>query len=182
MPQRAMSKCERRSRKTAALLAAWTTIPGNSRFAASARGAKRPSCSSKKSESGSSAVAKWVQTPTGLEIGALGAGAQQVEHLRRIAAAEPAHAAVVLDVHSRRPAVSASPRGEKVEKAAPPDSHLRAGLERRVQLLRVSAPIVSRGTCCEAAPIRSASLAGRHRQPRRPARQRRSAQASAPWP
>src|SRR5258706_130371 len=58
-----MSKCERESRKTAALLAACASTEGNSALTASATRSKRSSCSSKKADSGSSAVARWVQTP-----------------------------------------------------------------------------------------------------------------------
>ena len=161
-----MSKWERRSRKTAALLAAWTAIAGNSVLAASATAAKRSSCSSKKRESGSSAVAKWVQTPASSRIGTLGAGTQQVQHLGRIAVAEPAHAAVVLDVDPGRAAMSAGARGDEVEETASPGGHLGARLECRVQLLWRQRSHRQQGDVGEATPDPLGLDGGRHRQPR----------------
>src|SRR4029453_16729717 len=51
------------SRRVAALFAAWTVQPGASWRIPSATGVKAASCSPRNSSPGSSAVAKWVQTP-----------------------------------------------------------------------------------------------------------------------
>ena len=81
--------------------------PGNSALTASATAAKRSSCSSKKPESGFVGGREVGPDPGQLEVGVLGAGAGESRAPRRVAVAEPAHAAVVLDVDAGRPALGA---------------------------------------------------------------------------
>ena len=81
-PQRAMSKWARRSRKTAALLAAWARTSGNSALTALATSAKRSRCSSKYSDSRFVGSREVGPDAGQLEVGVGGAGAGQLENLR----------------------------------------------------------------------------------------------------
>ncbi len=109
-----------------------------------------------------------------LEVGVGGAGAGERQHLRRLAVAEPAHAAVVLDVDAGPAPVGAGPIGDAG--GGSPRARRRAPSRPRSATSTssaVSAPIVSSGTCWKRRPICSASHRGRHREPGRAARRAR---------
>ena len=160
-----MSKWARGSRKTAALLAACTVTAGNSDLTAPATSEKRSSCSSKNSESGSSAVAKWVQTPASSRCGSSAQARARATTAAGVAVAEPAHAAVVLDVEARRPALGTGAARRHRAELLVPDRHLRARGERHVELLLGQRAHRQQRHVREAAPDLGGLAAGRDRQP-----------------
>ena len=129
-----MSKWARGSRKTAALLAAWTVTSGNSapppRHLGEARELLVEELRLRFVRGGEVGP-----DPGQLEVGVLGAGAGEGDHRLGVAVAEPAHAAVVLDVDARRPALGTGAGRRQRAELLVPDRDLRAGGERRVEVL-----------------------------------------------
>ena len=165
-PQRAMSKCERRSRKTAALLAAWAS---DGRELGLDRGGDGLEAAELLVEEGGVGFVggREVGPDAGqLEAGIGVAGAGQRQHRLRIGVAEPAHAAVVLDVDAGRPALGAGAVGEQAAEVLAPDRDLGAGGEDDVDVLGGQRPHRQQGDVLEAAADLFGLDRGRHRQPR----------------
>ena len=178
-----MSKWERGSRKTAALLAAWAITAGNSALTAAATASKRLELLVEEARVGFVGGREVGPDAGQLEVRVVGAGAGQRQHLRRVAVAEPAHAAVVLDVDPGRAALGPGAIGDQAAEALAPDRHLRAGGEDDVDLLGGQRAHRQQRHVLEAA---ADLLRPRPRSPppagsRRPA-SAASAQPSAPWP
>ena len=177
-----MSKWAPGSRKTAALLAAWTMTAGNS--ALDRRGDLAEARELLVEEIGVGFVGgrEVGPDPGQLQVRALGAGAGQREDRLGVAVAEPAHAAVVLDVDPGGPPLGAGAGGDQREEVLVPGGDLRAGRERESRSSSVSAPIVSSGTCGRRRPISAASAPVATASRVAPPASAALAQASAPWP
>ncbi len=74
--------------------------------------------------------------PRQVEVRVLGAGARERQHLGRVGVAEPAHAAVELDVNPDPPALRAATGGGEGAEALAPDGDLGAGGERVLEIAR----------------------------------------------
>ena len=168
-----MSKWERGSRKTAALLAAWAITSGNSALTAPATASKRSSCSSKKAESGSSAVAKWVQTPASSRLGsAAQARARASTSSGSGLPSRPMPLSCLTWTRAGRPWARARAASRRAEVLAP-DRHLGAGGERGVDLLGGQRAHRQQRDVLEAAADLLGLARGRDREPRGAAGQRR---------
>ena len=107
---------------------------------------------------GSSAVAKWVQTPASSRSGSSAQARARASTASRVAVAEPAHAAVVLDVDPGRAGPGrgrGSPPGARKSSCQTATSEPAASAASSSS--SVSAPIVSSGTCGRRRPISAAS-------------------------
>ena len=134
---------------------------------ASATAAKRSSCSPMKSSPGSSAVAKWVQTPASSSRSSPATGAGELDHRVRVALAEPPHPAVVLDVDPGHPPSSAAARRAELPEALAPHRESARASSATSSSSPVSAPMARIGV--------SGKCAGAPRPRRRP-------QPRAGWP
>ena len=119
-----MSKWERRSRKTAALLAAWAMRRRELGLDRGGDGLEAAELLVEEVGVGFVGGGEVGPDPRQLEAGVGVAGARQRQHLLRIGVAEPAHAAVVLDVDAGGPPLGASAVGEQAQEAHAPDRHL----------------------------------------------------------
>ncbi len=105
--------------------------------------------------------------PGQLEVGVLGAGTRQLQHLARVAVAEPAHAAVVLDVDAGPVPVRSRSRSDHAAEILAPERQLRAGRDHAVDLLVSQRPHRQQRHVLEAPPDLLGLAGGGHRQPRR---------------
>ena len=176
MPQRTMSKCERGSRRVAALLAACTTISGYEALSCSAQPLNVSSWRAKNWSCSSSAVAKWVIAPASstCAVSAASAATRSPCSGSRVPSRPMPLSSLTC---TRPPPACATARNHLLA----PHDDVGLGRERFVQLDRAESAHHKQSHLAEArAPQLDGLVRTRHRKPRRASRRVPRAHSAPP--